>query len=150
MIRLKNQKIGKQMILDELKSMGKEEGRAEERIAILNKLTDDAKIEYSREELSQILGIVEKKPQEKNQISPMAREEIDELFNQKFPNKMKGKPLKIYKGELKGPSLLDELKAEGKEDGKIEEKIAIINKLIDDPKIKYTPDEPSKKIWEDE
>jgi hypothetical protein len=45
---------------------------------------------------------------------------------------------------------LDELKAEGKEEGKIEEKIAIINKLIDDSKIKYSPDELSKKIWEDE
>ena len=147
MINLKNQ-IGKPMIADKIKSLGKEEGRAEERIAILNKLSDDAKIEYTREELSQILGIADE--QEQPQNPPISIDDKKRMSNQEFPNEMRGKPLKVYKGERKGPSLLDELKAEGKEEGKIEEKIAIINKLIDDSKIKHSPDELSKKIWEDE
>jgi hypothetical protein len=147
MINLKNQ-IGKPMIADKIKSLGKEEGRAEERIAILNKLSDDAKIEYTREELSQILGIADE--QEQPQNPPISIDDKKEMSNQEYPNVMRGKPLKVYKGKRKGPGLLDELKAEGKEEGKIEEKIAIINKLIDDSKIKYSPDELSKKIWEDE
>lgn len=148
MIILKNQKIGKNDFSDKIKEIGKKEGKSEERTAILNKLADDEKIGYTREELTQILGITIEKPQE-TQNPPISIEEIEKRFNEKLPNVMKGKPLK-YKENRKEITLLDELIDEGKEDGRIEEKIAIINKLVDDEKIEYTPEELSKKIWDDE
>ena len=148
MIGLKNQKIRK-LGLDALKEIGKKEGKAEEKIAVLNKLADDEKVEYTREELSEILGIADEKKQEKKQ-PPIPIEEIQKKFDEQFPGKMKGKPLKQYTGERKVPSQFEKLKEEGKEDGRIEEKIAIINRLIDDPKIKYSPEELSEKIWDDE
>lgn len=144
---LKNQKI-RTPGLDGLKEIGKKEGKAEERIAVLNKLADDEKVGYTREELSEILGITDETPEKKQ--PPIPIEEILKKFDEQFPGKMKGKPVKPYKGERKGPSPFEKLKDEGKEDGKIEEKIAIINKLIDDPKIEYSPEELSKKIWDDE
>lgn len=147
MIGLKNKKP--RMGLDGLKEIGKKEGKAEERIAVLNKLADDEKVGYTREELYEILGITDEKTEEKKQ-PPIPMEEILKKFDEQFPGKMKGKPIKQYKGERKVPSPFEELKEEGKEDGKIEEKIAIINKLIDDPKIRYSPEELSKKIWDDE
>ena len=148
MIRLKNQKNDKNDFSDKIKEIGKKIGKSEEKTAILNKLADDEKIGYTREELTQMLGIIIEKPQE-TRNPPISIEEIEKRFDEKFPNVMKGKPLK-YKENKKEITLLDELIDEGKEEGRIEEKIAIINKLVDDEKIEYTPEELSKKIWDDE
>lgn len=149
MIKLKKLKNGKRDFSENIKEIGKKEGKAEEKAAILNKLADDEKIGYSREELAQILEITIEKPQE-TQIPSISIEEMEKRFDEKFPNVMKGKPLKKYDGDRKEISLLEKLEEEGKEDGRIEERISIINKLIDDPKIEYTPEELSKKIWDDE